>query len=410
MDDRTTGRIDDIAATLGLNAPKHPQARRRLLWIAAAALALVLLIGFWIFKPASVRYVSQPVTRGALTVTVSATGTLKPLNQVDVGAQISGRIVELHGDYNDHVTKDQLLALIDTAEFKARVTQSEANVANAEATLVEMRLKRDRIAALRKSGTSSREDLDAAQAAFDRAQAAVKQARALLDIDQTNLGRTEIRAPIDGIVLDRKVEVGQTVASTFQTPVLFTLAEDLTHMRLQVDVDEADVGRIHEGENALFTVDAYPDRKFAARVFQFRNAPQTSEGVVTYPVVLDVANPDLALRPGMTANAEIIAAKHTDVLLVPNGALRFTPPGFAVRRGGDNLIATRLKKGETVPPLADLGAGTGVVWTKEDGAPAPHLLKLGASDGVNTMVVSGAVKPGDDVLVDVERKPGAGGA
>ena len=408
MDDRTATAKDDIAARLGLNAPRDKGARRRLMVYGAAGLGLLLLLLFFLFKPAPVRYVTEPVTRGALTVTVSATGTLKPLNQVDVGAEISGRIVELHADFNDHVTKGQLLALLDTAELKAKVVQSEANVANAEATQVETRAKRDRIQALRKSGTSSREDLDIAQAAFDRANAAVMQARALLEVDRTNLSRAEIRSPIDGVVLDRKVEAGQTVASVFQTPVLFTLAEDLRHMRLQVDVDEADVGRVREGQSASFTVDAYADRRFAARVQQFRNAPQTSQGVVTYPVVLDVENPDLALRPGMTANAEIVAAKHLEALLLPNGALRFTPPGYVAIRDGDanppRITSVRLKKGETAPASADLGVGFGIVWTADGSKPVPHLVKLGASDGIRTAIETGDLKPGDAVLVDVERK------
>jgi HlyD family secretion protein len=193
----------------------------------------------------------------------------------------------------------------------------------------------------------------------------------------------------------------------FQTPVLFTLAEDLRRMRLQVDVDEADVGRVREGQSARFTVDAYADRRFAARVQQFRNAPQTSEGVVTYPVVLDVANPDLALRPGMTANAEITTAEIKNALLVPNGALRFTPPAYAVTREGNDtpprIKAIRLKKGQSAPAAADLGSGFGIVWTG-NGTPQPHLLKLGASDGMRTAVEGGDVKPGDDVLIDVERK------
>jgi len=408
MDDRTATIKDDIAQRLGLGVLRRPRSRRKLVLIGGGALALLLLLVLIFSGGDSIRYVTEPITRGALTVTVSATGTLKPLNQVDVGAEISGRIVALNADYNDHVTRGQVLAELDTSELKAHVLQSEGSVANAEATLVETRAKRDRTQALRKSGTSSKEDLDIAQAAFDRANAAVMQSHAQLEIDQTNLARAQIRSPIDGIVLDRKVEVGQTVASVFQTPVLFTLAEDLRRMRLQVDVDEADVGRVREGQSARFTVDAYADRRFAAKVQQFRNAPQTSDGVVTYPVVLEVENPDLALRPGMTANAEIMTAKHDKALLVPNGALRFTPPNYAVIRDGTgeplHIKAQHLKKGETAPAALELGPGTGIAWTKTGRTPVPHLMRLGASDGMHTVVERADVKEGDAVLVDVERK------
>lgn len=405
MDDRTIK--DDIALRLGLDRPKEARGGRRLMLWAAAGLALVLLLAVFVFGGSSAGYVAERVTRGALTVTVSATGTLKPFNQVDVGAEISGRIVAVHADYNDQVTDGQLLAELDTAELKAKVVQSEAAVANAEATRVEARAKRNRIAALRKSGTSSKEDLDIAQAAHDRAEAAVKQARAQLEVDRTNLARAQIRSPIDGIVLDRKVEAGQTVAAAFQTPVLFTLAEDLKRMRLLVDVDEADVGRVREGQSATFTVDAYSDRSFAAAVRQLRNSPQTTEGVVTYPLDLIVDNPDLALKPGMTANVEIVTAKYADALLLPNGALRFSPPAYAAVREGETVKAVRLKPGEP-PPFPDPGPGYGIAWTEKGGAPVPHLLKLGATDGVKTVVEKGDLKAGDSVLVDIAREEADG--
>jgi len=409
MDDRTRTRPEDIAARLGLNQAPRPFGRRRRVLLIAVALVVAVLIGFFLFRPAGVRYVTEPVTRGALTVTVSATGSLKPLNQVDVGAEISGRIVALHADYNDHVTKGEVLAELDTAELKAHALQSEAALANAQATLVETRAKRDRILALRRSGTSSKEDLDIAQAAFDRAQAAITQASAQHDADETNLARAQIRAPIDGIVLDRKVEVGQTVAAMFQTPVLYTLAEDLKRMRLHADIDEADVGRVHAGAQARFTVDAYPGRNFAAVVHEFRNAPHTNEGVVTYEAVLDVDNPDLALRPGMTANVDVIASTLVDALLVPNGALRFTPPGYRVEIDGKKdglakLRAVKLPSNGTAPPLLVLGQDVGVVWTGDHGAPTPHAVKLGLSDGMHTAIDGDDIAAGTAVLVDVEHK------
>jgi HlyD family secretion protein len=414
MDDRTQNSPQDIAARLGLGKARAPRGRRtRQLLYGALALGLLLAAGFFFFRPRAPHYVTGTVTQGTLTVLVSATGTLKPLNQVDVGAEISGRIVALHADFNDQVAKGQVLAELDTAELKARSLQSQAALANAQATLVETRAKRDRVAALRKSGTSSKEDLDIAQAAFDRAQAAIAQASAQHDADETTLGRAQIRAPIDGIVLDRKVEVGQTVAAAFQTPILFTLAEDLRRMRLHADIDEADVGRVHEGAQARFTVDAYPGRNFAAVVHEFRNAPHTSEGVVTYEAVLDVENPDLALRPGMTANADIIASTLGNARLVPNGALRFTPPGYRAQVNGTaeglpRLSAVRLDKDAPAPPVLLLGDDIGVVWTGEHGTPQPHALKLGLSDGLHTAVLGGELAPGTALLIDVERKAATG--
>jgi HlyD family secretion protein len=346
--------------------------------------------------------------RGALTVLVSATGTLKPLNEVDVGAEISGRIVALNADFNDHVTKGEILAQLDTAELNARVLQSQAALANAKATLVETSARRNRVAVLRKQGNSSKEDLDIAQAAYDRAQAAVDQAGAQHEADLTNLSRAQIRAPIDGIVLDRKVEVGQTVAATFQTPILFTLAEDLKRMRLDADIDEADIGRVHKGAEARFTVDAYPDRRFAATVRDVRNAPHTNAGVVTYQAPLDVDNDDLALRPGLTANVDIIASTLADALLVPNGALRFTPPGWRAEKDGGagdlpRLKAVPLAKSATAPPAPALGNDIGIVWTLAHGKPAPHAIRLGLSDGVHTAMVKGDIVAGAALLIDLHR-------
>ncbi len=416
MDDKvrpsTSGPAADIAARLGLDARKPKPSRARLLMFIGAGV-LMLAVAIALLRPAKTQFVAAKAEITPLTVIVTATGTLEPLTEVDVGAEISGRINTVNVDFNDHVTAGQILAVLDTQELKARSIQSEATLANARATLTESRLKRERVAALTKKGASSQADLDAANAGYDRAVAAVNQATALLDIDRTNLGRAEIRSPIDGIVLDRKIEPGQTVASMFQTPVLFTIAQDLTRMQLHVDVDEADIGQVRAGEPARFTVDAYPDRNFDARVATVRFAPRTKDGVVSYEGLLDVANADLALRPGMTATAEITVEKLDQALTVPNGALRFTPPGYAVKRtdkssGAITLEAVHVRPNGQSPPVPNVGPGHAVVWLKGR-APKPVVVKTGASDGMRTLVSGEAIAPGTEVLVDVARKVKSGG-
>lgn len=428
MDDRTRANASEIAERL--QEEGRTQARIRRFWrlgLLGAGLALVLLIAL-IAWPRSVAYETAAVSRSALTVTVSATGTLEPKKEVEVGAEISGRIDAVYVDFNDPVTKDMPLALIDTEELQARVVQGEANLASAKATLaqaqatvVEAGAKRDRSRALARRGTLSQQELDIAEATFARGEAAVAQAEAqvrvsdaLLNIERTNLGRAEVRSPIDGIVLDRKIEPGQTVAATFQTPVLFVLAEDLKRMRLNVDVDEADVGRVVAGQKATFTVDAFPDRLFEASVVSVRNAARNQDGVVTYEAPLDVANPDLLLRPGMTASAEIVVAKLDDTLTVPNAALRFTPPGLDVERVTTNDGSVKLRSikaarrmGPQVqfkPPVVP--EGWGIVWL-QGGKPQPVAIKIGATDGLVTAISEGALKAGQRLLIDVKQKPNA---
>ena len=410
MDDKVRPSTTDIAARLGLDA-RAPTRKRRPLRLIAIALIVVTLIVYWIARPAPTHYVTATAEMTPLTVLVTATGTLEPTTKVDVGSEISGRIASVAADFNDPVKAGQILAVLDTQELKARAIQSEGTLANARATLVEARLKRKRVAALTKQGHASQEDLDSSTAALDRATAAVTQAEALVDVDRTNLDRAEIKSPIDGVVLDRKIEPGQTVAATFQTPVLFTIAQDLTRMQLHVDVDEADIGQVKGGQGAHFTVDAYPDRSFDAVVASVRYAPRTSEGVVSYEAVLDVANPDLSLRPGMTATAEIIAQKIAPTLTVPNGALRFTPPGFAVKRAEDGtLAAERIRPNVPAPLMPMLPGGQAIMWIADGRTPKPVAVKTGASDGLRTLVTGNGIKEGTKVLVDIERKPAKGGA
>jgi HlyD family secretion protein len=334
-------------------------------------------------------------------VTVNATGTLQPQDQVDVGAEISGRLDTVNVDFNDRVKKGQVLALINTDQIRAQLAQAEASlnanrasVTNDEATVRETLDRRARARALLAIGGISSQEATIAEAAYDRAvssvakaQADVENAAAQVRLYQTQLGKAQVRSPIDGMVLERRVSTGQTVASSFQTPVLFVLASDLSMLQLAVDIDEADIGLVHEGQAATFTVDAYPQRHFAAKLISLRNAPKSANGVVTYQGVLTVDNSAMLLRPGLTATVEILVSETKDALLVPNGALRFTPAG----------------QNASAPPLAQPGNGevAGRVWILEGNKPSLHDLRIGRSDGRNTEVLSGDVKEGDRVLTDV---------
>ena len=380
----------DIARRLGLEGDRRAGGYRFRWWHGTIAVAALVVLGWLLLRGGGGRAdLTQPVTRGALSVSVSATGTLAPRDQVDVGAEVSGRIDAIAVDYNDHVKKGEVLARINTDNFRAALAQARATLAQAEATLVEAKHTRDRYVALAKSDALSRQQRDNAVADYKRALAGVALAKAQVESDETTLSKATIVSPIDGVVLDRKVSVGQTVVSAFQTPVLFTLASDLSQMELDVDIDEADVGQVSPGAAATFTVDAYPAKRFNAKLIAIRNAPKTVQGVVTYQGVLYVSNPENLLRPGMTATAEIHAAGVTNALLVPNGALRFTPPNMAEDAGA-----------------APTGAREGRVWVEKDGKLSPRDLTLGISDGKQTAVVSGNLAVGEKLAVNVQMSNG----
>jgi len=343
-----------------------------------------------------------------LIVTVSATGTLQPQDQVDVGAEISGRVDSVNVDFNDHVTKGQVLAVINTDQVRAQLAQARAaqaaaraNVINMNATVKETQLRRDRANQLFGRGGVSAQEQQATEADYARAAAGVQKAKADVEnasaqvaVYETLLSKAAIRSPIDGVVLNRKVAPGQTVAASFQTPVLFTLASDLSQMQLEVDIDEADIGAVREGQTAMFSVDAYPQRRFDAKLVSLRNAPKTANGVVTYQGVLVLDNRDHLLRPGLTATVDILVSESKDVLLVPNGALRFTPPA-------KDVTAT--------PALAPKKNGelAGRVWVLEANTPAPRDLTLGHTDGRMTEVLSGPLQPGEHVITDIARRSAA---
>src|SRR5690606_4266191 len=393
-------------------------------WITWAALAAAALIATWYFfgrdGQGRTIYVTQDVTRGALTVTVSATGSLEPRNQVDIGSELSGAIRTVNVDVNDQVQKGQVLAVLDTTRLSAQVLQAESSLASAEARVVqsdasvkEARANLERLRRVRElSGGKlpSQQDLDVAEATLARAEgdaaaarAAVAQARANLEAARIDLGKAEIRSPINGVVLVRAVEPGQTVAASLQVTTLFTLAEDLRKMELRVAVDEADVGAVQVGQQATFTVDAYPNRSFEAHITRVHFASKsmqdsassgpasaTSTGVVTYETVLEVDNSDLLLRPGMTATAQIITEGVADAVLIPNAALRFTPPPAeepSAQQGGP-LSALMPRMPMRRPGARRNGAQLiGRAYLLENGKPAPVLFRPGVSDGRFTQVL-----------------------
>ncbi len=395
---------DDIQSTLKLDSGHRSGRGRKWFWRIAGLIVLVIVAVFFIQsrKSGDIEYRTVAARTGNLNVSVTATGKLQPVNKVDVGSEVSGNIEAVLVDFNDHVKARDVLARLDTAQLEAKVAEAraglaatEAAVRQAEATVKEAKAKFARARSLSEKGFSSVQDLETQEAAYDRAvanvaaaEAQVTVSRAALEAIETNLDKAVIRSPIDGTVLSRLVEEGQTVAATFQTPVLFTLAEDLRQMRLHADIDEADVGQVREGQSATFTVDAFPERQFSATVTQLRNSAYEVQGVVTYEGILTLDNPDLILRPGMTATAEISTATRENVLMVPNGALRFTPPDTQKKKGG--------------PAVATTGLGSDV-WVLQDGNPVPVPVVKGASDGQWTEILSGDVHAGQDLLVDVVR-------
>lgn len=411
----------DILQTLGINQSSERRGRY-LKWGGIATVTVVIIIILLWFggdDSQTLGYKTAEVTRGSLTVTVIATGTLEPVKQVEVGSEISGTIRTVLVDFNDRVKQGQVLATMDTDQFQARVNQAKAmlqlamaQVRQSEVTVSQTRNKSRRAKDLAKSGMCSEEECEAAQANYDRAvadltsnQARVVQAQAALDAEQTILAKATILSPIDGLVLKRDVEPGQTMAASFQTPVLFTLAENLMQMELQVDVDEADVGQVKPGQDATFTVDAYPNRHFPARITEVHFASQTVEGVVTYKTVLNVNNSDLSLRPGMTATADIIVNYIENALLVPNAALRFTPPvpQEQTSKPGASLVSSLIPRPPSGPKQRE-GFNTGKnqqqIWRLQEGQPMSVLVQVGASDGILTELVSGDIRPGMVLLVD----------
>jgi HlyD family secretion protein len=380
-----------MISRLGLNTRLARTSRKQIALAAGGALAVIILLFFIFGGSRPEQYVTAELVQGPLSITVSATGTLAPRDQVDVGSEVSGRIDALFADYNDHVTKGQKLAKINTDQIQSQLDQARAKLAQSRATLQQDQQTISRYAKLRKSNAVSPQEYDVAIGDYGRAKAGVALAQAQVKSFETQLSKATIFSPINGVVLDKKVSVGQTLIAAMSTPVLYTLASDLSQMELDVDIDEADVGAVRAGQHATFTVDAYPNRNFEATLISVHNAPQTTNNVVTYRGVLLVRNKGLLLKPGMTATATIQAAKIADTLTVPNAALRFIAP-------------EEISKKAPPPPSE---ANEGRVWTEDGRTLKPHDLKLGPTDGRFTQVLSGDLKVGDKVVTDIKQPDAA---
>lgn len=412
----------EVSKTLGVDGtPTHRKRwSKRLLWIVIP-LATVGLFILWQSREATpeLQYKTQDTRQGNLIVTVSATGNLEPTNQVDVGSELSGIIDSVMVDYNDRVQAGQTLAVLDTDTLQAQVLQAEAALAAAkarvkesQATVLETKFKLQRCQRMAEKQLCAQEEVDTDNAAYKRAQAEegstsaqVAEAQAKLDADRTNLAKAEIHSPINGVVLVRSVEPGQTVAASLQAPVLFTLAEDLAEMELHVDVDEADVGQVAEGQEASFTVDAFPDKTFRAEITQVRYGAQEVNGVITYETVLKVDNTELSLRPGMTATAEITVKRIEDALLVPNAALRFNPlvqKSNKSSSGQGSLLnqlmprPPRLQKALKEPVDT---TGQKQVWVLKGGMPVAIPVSIGTTDEIWSEVIQGELQAGTPLLV-----------
>lgn len=418
-----TPSLDEL---LGDAARKPALWRRPTVWVVVAMAAGGAAAGWWWLgqrqAAATPHYTTQPASLGALTVTVTANGTLQPTQLVAVGSELSGTVAQVRVDVNDRVKRGQVMAELDTARLTDQVQRSRAALAAARAQVQQMRatvgeaqatLARLQDVARRSGGeVPSRQELDSAQAALARAQASeasaqagVAEAQATLSSDETNLRKASIRAPISGMVLARNVDPGNAVAASLQAVTLFSLAEDLTKMTLQVNVDEADVGRVREGQQASFTVSAHANRRYPATISRLRYGSTTKDNVVTYVAELLVRNDDLSLRPGMTATATITTAERSNALLVPNAALRFSPDAARVPGGGPptSIVAQLLPR----PPggQAPRRAGTDTsrvrqVWVLKDGQPQAVQVTPGLSDGRMTEVTSDQLQAGMDVIVD----------
>jgi HlyD family secretion protein len=415
-----------LAALLG-EPGARPWYMRRMLWAGAVAVVLLAGGGWWWYlrgqANAAPTYSTQPVTRGNLTLTVTANGTVQPTRSISIGSELSGTVLKVNVDVNDVIKKGQVLVVLDTAKLRDQILRSTATLsaANAKveqtaATIREARATLNRleeVARISGGQVPSKTELDTGKATLDRAvadnasaMAGVQDARAALSTDQTNLSKASISAPSDGVVLTRSVDPGNAVAASLQAVTLFTVAEDLAKVRLWVYVDEADVGSVAVGQNAEFTVSAYPTRKYPARITRVGFGSTITDNVVTYLTYLDVDNTDLSLRPGMSANAAIVAKQRNNVLLVPNTALRFTPtvagadaPAKAgmFSNMGPPSGRTRVRKS------ASAGASTAMarqVWVLEAGVAREVPVTPGISDGHMTEITAGELKPGMLVITD----------
>jgi HlyD family secretion protein len=400
------------------------------------AISLFLIAALACSNSASKRdqYRIEKADRGDITATVTATGTLSAVTTVLVGSQVSGVIARLFVNFNSRVRKGQLLAELDPTPFQQQAEGRQADLTKAQVEAANAKINFERQARLVKAGLAAQAEYDSTKAQYDAARAQVQQANAALSQARTNLRYTHIVSPIDGIVVDRQYDVGQTVAASFQAPTLFSIAQDLTKMQVQADVDQSDIGRVKVGQPARFTVDAYPDQEFSGRISQIRLNATVTQNVVTYPVIIEVPNPEEKLRPKMTANVIIDVAMIRDALRIPNAAVRFKPDMGEAGSGQRVAGGTGGSGGTGERGLIAFGRGQGaagasgmlgatmqqpakkqtIYLLEPDGKLKAVPVQTGISDGHHTQIVEGNLKPGDSVVVGlvtskVESAPPPGG-
>jgi HlyD family secretion protein len=399
---------ESIKQTLGINTPSSSPIKK---YMVLFLIFFALLAGGWFWinhtKKETIHYITAPVERKDLTTAVSATGNLEPTNTIDVGIEVSGTISDVLVDYNDRVKVGQIMARIDTTRLSSNVTsaeaalkRSQANVSVAKASLANAQNEWDRVHKMYTStggNYPSKQAVDEADNALLSAKASVaaamaqtQQSQAELAIGKDNLRKAVVVSPIDGIVLNRKVEPGQTVVAAMQTPVLFTMAKNLNTMKVIVSVDEADIGEVKEHQNVSFSVDAYPNQTFKGVITQLRLNSKILNGVVTYDAVVEVPNDDLRLRPGMTATAQIITGTLHDRLTVPNAALRFTPPK------DKNTSSQKTKEGINTDGKS--------IWVLRQNKPIKIDVSAGKSDGISTAIVANELKSNDSVIIGIDEK------
>ncbi len=397
------------------SAPARAHVPTSWLVIGFLGLAIIAAVGvvWWLMSTAGgARYTTAPVTRGAVTRAVVATGTVNPVLTIIVGAYVSGTITDIQCDYNTQVKKGQVCATIDPRPYQTVVDQNKANldVAKAQlekdkANLAYVQLNYDRNAKLAVTNAVSKDTLDNAKNALDQAkaqlgldEATIEQRQAQLATSQVNLDYTKITSPVDGTVVSRNVTIGQTVASSFQTPTLFLIATDLTQMQVDTNVSESDIGGIKEGDKAYFTVDAFPNRTFEGTVAQARQSPQTIQNVVTFDVVVSVDNKDLVLKPGMTAASRVVTAERANVLRVPSQALRYLPAGATRPASGRHPAGTAAPEGR-----AATSGNQEAVYMLRGGKPVRVPVTVGLDDDTHAEIVGGDLKVGDQVIITEHR-------
>ncbi len=366
--------------------------KNKKIWIGVGAIAIIAII-VWLLsggkKQETVSFETAKVERQRISTSITATGTIEPVTSVTVGTQVSGIVAHLYVDYNSIVKKGQVIAELDKTNLTSELNTARANLASAQSTLNYQQANFKRYQTLFDKGLVSADDYENAKLNYEKAHEAVKTSQQSVNKAETNLGYATITSPIDGVVLSKSVEEGQTVAASFSTPELFSIAQDLTDMRVIADIDEADIGGVKEGQRVTFTVDAFPDDRFEGQVTQVRQQATTSSNVVTYEVVISAPNKDLKLKPGLTANVTIFTLEKNNVLAAPSKALRFIP---------NEALLTKEQKIEDCE-------GVTKVWTLEGNIFKAHAVEVGTTNGMLTEIVNG-ISEGTEVLVDFKLNGG----